>query len=255
MVRSIAFIAVFAVLLHQPNVSIAASTSGSSSSDVHAMEYPELQVTPRASERLAMEAKDEDAGKLTKMLPFQISALATTMSGLLYAANRNHQRDPAGFYTWPAVGVGVAWLATSTLISLNYRPYTKATEKVSALPKQSKRDQLIAERIAEEELFAASTTMKRLTWISAITNIAANALIIVNADGTNAGLMTVTGGLGALLSLTPLVFKSHYIKVGALHQDYKKKIYGTFSLAPSMLREPGYASVKFAPGLELAYRF
>ncbi|MCM0605855.1 MAG: hypothetical protein KA715_07160 [Xanthomonadaceae bacterium] len=245
------FVAAFVLVI----ICFNSSQSLHAATDIQSSEYPELQVTPRATERLAMEAKSEDSSRMTRWIPFQVSALTSITTGLIYAGNRSFNKDAQGVFTWPAVSMGAAWLITTTFLSQSYHPYSKANEKVSGMSKQSKREQLIAERIAEEEIIAASSLAKKLTWLSVITNFVPNMIYITNAEGINSTTLAIAGGIGAVFSLAPIVFRSSYITTAHQHQEYKKKIYGMFSMNPTLLQEPGQADVRLSPGLQLAYTF
>ena len=48
-------------------------------------DYPELQVTPSASQRLNLEAKEEKSKNFKSLLPYQVSAAMTIASGIVLA--------------------------------------------------------------------------------------------------------------------------------------------------------------------------
>ena len=58
-----------------------------------AYEYPELLVTPSATERLEMEAAKESGRRFTTHLPIQISALGTITAGIFQAAESDRRGD------------------------------------------------------------------------------------------------------------------------------------------------------------------
>ena len=224
-------------------------TSTSFAADIPAMEYPELQVSPRASERLAMESKIEQSSKMTRFIPLQVSGLATMIAGLSYAPQRSFSKDPNNYYGWAATGIGLAWTTTWVLMSINYLPYTNGSEKVSQLPKGTKREQLFQERMAEEVIDGAADTMKKLTWLSVISNIGVGILLNSGTDNLMPNLAFT--GVSALAALSPLVFKSGYWMISNQQREYKKRIYTSLSMGPTLLREPGYSG-GITPGLELA---
>src|SRR4051812_12685888 len=74
-------------------------------------DYPELMVTPSASERLTMQGKSEESKRWTTHLPIQASALMTLTAGIL-------QKDKNGARTGLAgIAVGGSWLIGTFILS------------------------------------------------------------------------------------------------------------------------------------------
>src|SRR4051812_10162265 len=86
-------------------------------------EYPELQVTPRASDRLQMEATSEPSSQWTTHMSVQIPALATLITGLT-----NDISTPQGAI---AAGFGAGWLAVTLFLNATYRPYEAGVKTIS----------------------------------------------------------------------------------------------------------------------------
>ena len=224
--------------------------TGSPSKD---WEYPELLVTPRASERLEREAKI-DARKSWKVYwPLQVSALGTLSAGVMQLSGTDPSSDPDKKAAFTGIGVGAGWLVATWLLAENYRPYASGVEEIAALPKASQRDQLTRERIAEEAIENASSMARRLRWLSVLSNFATAAYMAGNAqDGSLAKTVDV---VAVGLAFTPMIFPSRWISVARAQEDYKKKIFGPITqIIPSTVWiRTSVASA--SPGLGLQFRF
>lgn len=216
--------------------------------------YPELLVTPRASERLEMEAKRESANPWTRFIPLQISAMTTFTAGLI------HQGDPAtvlvgGFKNTNAQTAGLiaggGWLVTTLALSAFYRPYTAAQDESSGLPRKTPREQLTRERLAEESLESMGQLMCRLNWLSFATHAGVAGLMAAKADRDLDRI--VLPGMVLAAAFTPIVFTSRMQRVSREQRTYKKRIYGPVaSLTPGML---SFAPGRIAPGLAFTLSF
>jgi hypothetical protein len=195
--------------------------------------YPELQVSPRASERISMESKTEARTRRTQLLPIQISALST----LLAAAGapnptdeHKKDRDDVKYSRQVAMGVSVSWLVFSYFFNEDYIPYTRAAVMLKTLPDKSPQEELVRERIAEEQIEAASSLGKKMMWASVVTNLAAAAYLGSNTEKEG----EVYAAAAAILAFTPVVFKDRWQTVNRYHQEYKKRIYGPITLPTLM---------------------
>lgn len=189
------------------------------------MGYPELQVVPRASERLRMEAKSESGSWFVSHWPVELSGLYTLYVGLTANSNRrsdlesNEETDAKTIATI-TTGVGAAWVVGGVLLGAQ-RPYRSGLRSVNKINGKDERSQLMRERLAEEALEKPARTMRVLQYISVATNLTVNALSTTYANDQG----KITAGLGVILSFLPLVFKDPTITVYEKHIEYKKKIY------------------------------
>lgn len=209
---------------------LSTSTASWASQDKGLYLYPELQVSPRASERVEMEAKAELANTRLSLLPLQISAASTLVAGLLAAKPSDPieaAREDVDFSRQAAIAVGAGWLAVSYYVSSSYRPYSKARSEITNLPKGTTQQELTRERIAEERIEAAGSLARRMMWASVATNFLASTYVGSNTDGDGRLYSTVA----ALASLTPLFFEDRWQHVERHHEDYKKKIYAPIAMA------------------------
>jgi hypothetical protein len=200
------------------------------------LSYPELDVSPRASERLLMEAQREQKTQWRTHLPLQISALSILMVGVMISGkpstalmDGNDVADISveqnGYASKFAILVGTSWLVTTTLMSISYTPYQSGLEKSRKEGGKSIREQLTKERLAEEALEAPALLSPILVNLSVVTNLLAAVYAGLNADQQG----TLLSGISGLLAFTPLVFDYRWEYVYEQHQLYKKRIYGPVS--------------------------
>lgn len=201
-----------------------------------AQNYPELQVAPKASERIKREATLENRDAFKEHLPIQISGVATLLSGITANADLNKKNDSEGIGPKLAMAVGAGWIAGTLYMQLSYRPFLRGYHEVNRMPYQSTREQLAAERIAEEHIDEYARFARKLKWISAVTNLGASAYAYSSAekDSTGKGISAV----GMAASLLPLLFPNSAEQVSEDQHSYKKKVFGPVSFGNGLLREP-----------------
>ncbi len=195
------------------------------------MGYPELQVVPRASERLRMEAKAESGSWFMTHWPIMLSGLTTlyigqTSSGRFKEDLSAKQEDDANSIALVTKAVGAAWLIGGLAIGAQ-RPYANGYRTVIRTPGKDERGQLLRERLAEEALERPARTMRVLQTVAVLTNFTTNALSAIHTNDEG----KMYAGVGALLSFLPLMFRDHNINVYDKHIEYKKKIYAPLKSA------------------------
>ncbi len=213
------------------------ATSNSQETDDYLknLEYPELVVTPLASQRLQDEARNESKTKWTSLASIQVSGLLTFLAGKqadgdydtkLNSPNsiaKNKERvDNASQL---AQTIGAAWFVGASILSLTYSPYSAGLDSIKNLPKKSKQQKLARERMAEEKLNTAGDLAKKLKYLSALTNVLANGYLLAETQEDS----QITAGVALIGALAPFIFPSHWETVSDLHKGYKKKIYGPVS--------------------------
>lgn len=189
------------------------------------LEYPELQVVPRASDRLAYEAQNEVESWYTMHWPLQVSALSTLYLGMSASGKYKDglsegQRKDHDTAVMTATGIGAFWLGTTIFYTVN-RPYVAGLNQIRKLKVTDKRGELLRERLAEEAMETPGMYMESLTKLSIASNIFAALYISNLADPATQKIAAVSG----LLALTPWIFEHKYIQVWKKHQEYKRKIY------------------------------
>ncbi len=200
------------------------------------LDYPELQVVPRASERLQLEAQLESNSGWMTFWPFHLSAIATlytgyALSGDYYSSTiSNSDKKRFDFMTQAATGVGVTWLAINSYYALS-RPYTNEYRKIRSIASgKDRRSELLRERLSEEALERPARMVRILTWASFITNFAANALLYDWSTPSN----NIYPIAGALASTLPFIFNHRYITNYEKHLEYKRKIYAPIAYVDFM---------------------
>jgi hypothetical protein len=206
---------------------------------LNSMGYPELQVVPRASERLRMEAKDERGNWFVAHWPIELSGLVTMGVGLT-TKNRDglnsNDQDDAKMIRSLTTAVGGAWVIGGLILGVQ-KPYAMGYRKIGK-PVKDERGALMRERLAEEALERPAKTMRVLQHISVATNFVMNGLSAIHADDKG----RVVAGVGAVLSFLPYMFEDHQITAYNKHVEYKKKIYTPIKGA-SLYYDPEFKTV------------
>ncbi|MGE3387977.1 MAG: hypothetical protein AB7K41_14700 [Bdellovibrionales bacterium] len=217
-----------------------------------ALDYPELQVVPRASERLQMESQLESERGWLAFWPFNLSALMTlgvgyTLSGDYKEDADDDQKNRLDFLTQAATGVGVGWMALSTYYIFT-RPYGGDAKKIRAIPGRDRRSDLLRERLAEEALEKPARLVRIFTWMSCTTNFVANAALLGRSTSGN-DIYPLIGLLGSML---PLVFNNRYVENYDKHLEYKRKIYAPVAFV-NLRRD--YQTARYEPQMVMQWSF
>jgi hypothetical protein len=193
---------------------------------IERLEYPELQVIPRASQRLRIEAEEEDAFWFMTHWPIQVSGLATLYVGSTAKSQEREglsETQKKDFATTATIGqaVGAGWVVAGVLFGMQ-RPYRTGLNKIAKYADNSPSSALLKERLAEEALERPARFMRAVRWASVLTNFGIN--VAMASFMTDQGRLSA--GVAATLAFLPLVFDDRTIVVYERHQEYKKKIYG-----------------------------
>lgn len=190
------------------------------------LDYPELMVVPRATDRLNMEVQNENNMSVFTLWPYQISALATLSSGLLQKGKykqetpTEQQKKDSDDASLAAIGIGGGWIGLSLFYTLR-RPYASSLPQIRAIKGSDKKSELMRERLAEEALENPAHVVNSLTYLSVGSNLMASIYVLSFSRQDQ----RVLPALSALLSFTPLIFQSRYSASYNKHLEYKKKIY------------------------------
>lgn len=194
---------------------------------LNSLDYPELQVVPRASERLQMDAFRENDNGWFMFWPFHIASGATLMAALISKNKFNPDKENdevfrknADFKVNAAVGLSVSWFALTYFISAG-QPYTTELNKINQIKGKDKKSLLLRERIAEEGMQKPAELIKMLTYVSTFTNLVAAAGLMDNVNSD----YNLYAGIAMLTAFMPLIFKNKYVENYEKQLEYKHKIY------------------------------
>ncbi len=195
------------------------------------MGYPELQVVPKASERLLIEARNEKSNWWVAHWPIQLSGLATMGIGLSSNGHRkenlsSNQKTDADTISTLTTTVGAGWVIGGLILGMQ-KPYRSGMKSISKYNDKDKRSQLMRERLAEEALEKPARIMQVLQYVSTATNLTMN--IATAAYSNDEG--KVLAGVSAVLSFLPFMFEDNAIMAHRKHIEYKKKIYAPIQSA------------------------
>jgi hypothetical protein len=216
-------------------------------------EYPELLVSPKASERLMLEASKEPGSKISTHLPTSSTAAVTLMVGLIHSSTAK-AKDPEHLGSKFAIAVGGGWIAANALLGLFYHPYLDAWNEVKVMPDDSTGKKIAKERIAEEAFKRSARVGRFLNYSSFASNFAASGYMVFKADRET--LSFPLSIVSVFASFTPLFFNHRWDQVWDEQYQYKKKIYGPVArieVVPFITNQKGKTQV--SPALGFSYFF
>ena len=214
-------------------------------------DYPELMVSPRATERLKLEIERENREKLfSNQIGSQIAYGMTLINGAMMMGNTNEVDDPDKNAANLGLIVGIAGLGSTMWMAKAYRPYAKGLSHAKRMKGKGKRAMLARERLAEEAMYEAAKLGRRLDYIAMGSTLIANVYMasVVEADTLTEPLTY----LGAATSIVPLIFKNYWSKVDKSQRSYKKKVYGPIAFNTILFDK---VSKKYMPGASFAFSF
>ncbi len=216
------------------------------------LSYPELQVVPRASERLKIEAKDEDDWWYAQHWQMEVSGIATFAVGMQAKSNArtslsDSQKSDEQNVANISQAVGIGWLGAGIALGA-LRPYRAGVTIISKYTGKDERSTLLRERLAEEALERPARIFTVLKYFSVITNVSLCVLSGTYMDNNGA----VTAALGAALGFLPVLFEDRTVEIYEKHIEYKKKIYTPISTG-GLIYSP--QEKKLIPGAQLAWTF
>lgn len=193
---------------------------------LESLDYPELQVVPRASVRLKIEAKEEERSWMFTHWPMEFAGLTTLGIGLMGSGQQREtlsatQKDDATQVSMVTSAVGGGWLLAGIVIGMQ-RPYRAGVNLISRYGENDERSVLLRERLSEEALEKPAKLMSRLKWAAVLSNFSLNVLMATYM--TDQG--RIMAGVSAFFAFLPVIFEDHTIEVYEKHLEYKKKIYG-----------------------------
>ena len=193
--------------------------------DLKALDYPELQVVPRASERLAMEsAAVKDRGTML-LFPFMASSVMTLTSGFVVGSSLRTDLSPkdkedATTASKLAVGMGAAGLGLLYWYSSS-DSYGTTLAQIRGFKNKDRRTELLKERLAEEAFEKSANMISQWKWVFAAANLVASAQLTGKSTGDN----NIIPSLSIAASLLPLFITTSYETNYNKQLEYKRRIY------------------------------
>jgi hypothetical protein len=214
------------------------------------LDYPELQVVPRASERLKIEAEEERSSWYWTHWQIEVSGLSTLWAATTLATrpdlNDNEKSDAESILQAGQV-LGAGWLIAGAALGYQ-RPYRSGVNAIAKYPGRDTRSAIMRERLAEEALEKPARLMGPIKTAAIISNLAIN--IGMGIYATDEG--RITAGIAALLAFLPAMYPDHNIRIYEKHLEYKTKIYGPLG---SLVPRYDFSSKTYAPLASLTWRF
>lgn len=220
--------------------------------DLKSLDYPELQVVPRASERLMIEsAAVRDKGMMA-LFPYVLSSTFTLASGVVVNSglrsdispdDQDRARSSAKIAMGlGALGLGLAYWYTSS------DNYGAVAAQIRGLKNKDRRTELLKERLAEEAFEKSAEQFSRWKWVFAATNLVACAELTGKTKGDSNAIPTV----GIAAALLPLFIKSSFETNYQKQIEYKRRIYVPLSWFDYRYDTQGK---NFEPQMNLAWMF
>ena len=157
MLRTVSTFVVVALFSQGVSAQVAAQGAANKAGDEY--QYPELLVSPSASDRLKDEAKNEERNAWSVNLPMQVSAASTFIAGLVAISDPGKKsdneksvsaenKDKIKWAGYTGLIVGGGWLGATSMMAMKYRPYKSGEKEVNKIAGGDKKQQLGRERIA-----------------------------------------------------------------------------------------------------------
>lgn len=209
------------------SICIAAPTFAVEEDPFQNLDYPELQVAPRASERLLQMAQLEQEQNWINQWTILTSGLFTLTAGFRNLGKYKQtnpsdgEKKDSDMASNTAIGVGAGWLVIGGYLSFK-KPIAGRIGEIRKINARDRRGELQKERYAEEVMESAAEIQTTLNNFAVATNLAASLYVTSFAANDE---NKVFGLLAATASVLPWVFPSFYTVGYKKHLEYKRKIY------------------------------
>lgn len=217
------------------------------------LDYPELQVVPRASERLQMESQEERSSFISSYWPVQVSSIALIMAGSM-SSGKFKQEDPTDsqkkenqFASQMGTIVGLMWLGGTYYLNHSLS-YSKAIPDIKKVTGKDKKSLLMKERLSEEALERPAKIASMINNFSVWTNFL---LALYINEHSKQGMPSYTG-LAIGLSFLPMLIDNRIVENWEKHLEYKRKIYAPITRVDFVV-DPN--SRQLTPLLGMQWRF
>lgn len=227
---------------------------------LNSIDYPELQVVPRASERLLAEAKVEKDMRYMYNWTFFASGVSTLFAGYSLSSNFNpdfsngtsemkvklDEKNNAALFSEI---VGLSWIGIGYYLT-EQSAYSTAYTQMRKMRGNGtdKKSELLQERLSDEAIESSRNLLSTLTYASVISN-SVTSLISMSYANNVSRTYSAIALFGAFL---PVIFPHRYIEVYQKQNEYKRKIY-----APLVYMD--YKQIKYesslTPHLNISWNF
>ncbi|MBS1970880.1 MAG: hypothetical protein JSU04_11260 [Bdellovibrionales bacterium] len=193
------------------------------------LDYPELQVVPRASDRLAMETQNEKEYGWVAFWPYQVSSIATLLAGNRLRGNykddvvTDQQKKDSDNIGMTAMAIGIGGIGLSVYL-IKSDLYGDSYKRIKTMKVTDKRSELLRERMSEEALEKPAHLINMLTTVSVTLNALANVAVASQANGD----VRAYAAVGLVSSFLPWMFSNRYVDNWNKQLEYKRKIYTPF---------------------------
>lgn len=194
---------------------------------LNSLDYPELQVVPRATDRLMMDGKAESDNGYMLFWPFHVASGTLMVAALMHknkfksgSESDESFRKYADFKVNAAAGLSAAWFALTYFVSAS-APYNSALTTINHNKGKDKKTMLLRERLAEEAMQKPAELIKMLGYASVATNLIASAGLMDIVDDDH----NLYAAIAMMTAFMPLIFKNRYVENYEKHLEYKRKIY------------------------------
>jgi hypothetical protein len=221
------------------------------------LDYPELQVVPRASERLAFEAQEEKSRLISPYWPVQMSAIALVIASITSrgkykddspdAGKNASQKSENAFATQLGILTGGLWIGTSYYLS-HYLSYGEALQEIKKINGKDKKSNLLRERLAEEALERPA----RLTYLVNTLSVWTTLFTSMYIASHTTQISPSYAGLAAAMAFMPWFMDNRITRNWEKHQEYKRKIYAPLTMGNLEYDQP---SREWRPQLTLNWTF
>ena len=190
------------------------------------LDYPELQVVPKASERLNMEIQADRNSIIGNYWAVQVSAVALMVAGSNAAGKYREenlstdQKKENQFASQMGLLFGGMWISTSLYVDYSFS-YNKSLNEIKKITGKDKKSALLRERMAEEALERPAKMARVINNFAVWTNFAL--AVYINSQSKQ-GLPNYAA-LAMGLSFLPWMIENRLVENWDKHLEYKRKIY------------------------------
>lgn len=199
------------------------------------LDYPELQVVPRASERIAFEAQEEKTRLISPYWPVQMSAVSLFIAGFMSKgkykddsadASKNASRQAENaFSSQLAMLTGGLWMGT-TYYMTHYLSYGEALQEIRKINGKDKKNTLLRERLAEEAIERPARITYLINTLSVWSTLFSSLYLANNTTQVSPSY----AGIAAAMAFMPWLIDNRITRNWEKHQEYKRKIYAPLTM-------------------------